>query len=166
MASRTRQSDIRIERDFLELLKLFNKHRVEYCIIGAFAVAFHAISRYTKDMDILVRPSLVNGTKIIKALEEFGFGSLKLVPRDFERSGRFVQLGLEPVRVDLITSIKGVTFGRVWKNRKKGPYGDESVNYIGLGDLIRSKLAANRRQDRADMEMLKRASERDRRRSH
>ena len=71
------------ERDFEELLRLFNRYRVRYCIVGAYAVAFHARPRYTKDMDILIEPSIENGRKIVEALKAFGFGQLKLTPRDF-----------------------------------------------------------------------------------
>lgn len=81
------------ERDFEELLGLFNRHRVRYCIVGAYAVAFHARPRYTKDIDLLVEPSLENGRKIVAALKAFGFGSLKLTPEAFAQPGRFIQLG-------------------------------------------------------------------------
>ncbi|MFZ2602849.1 MAG: hypothetical protein WAX79_02470, partial [Candidatus Omnitrophota bacterium] len=96
------------EKDYEDLLRLFNKHKVRYCIVGAFAVAFYALPRYTKDMDILVNPGIDNGRRIVNALKEFGFKSLKLTEEDFSREGKLVQLGYEPVRVDLITSISGV----------------------------------------------------------
>ena len=145
----------KVEEDFKELLRFFNKHDVRYCVIGAFAVGFHAIPRYTKDLDILVEPTRENGEKICRALEDFGFGSLNISPRDFARKGKFIQLGYEPVRVDLITSIAGVSFDRVWKNRKRGLYGDEPTFFIGLEELIKSKEAARRKQDLADLEILR-----------
>lgn len=143
-----------VEKDFLELLKLFNKNKVRYCIVGAFAVGFHAVSRYTKDMDILVEPSLENGKRIIAALKEFGFGGLKISAEDFARKGSLIQLGYEPLRIDLISSIEGVTFSQVWKNKKKGVYGHQKVFFIGLGELVRNKKVSGRKQDLADLEIL------------
>ena len=143
------------ERDFEELLKLFNKHRVRYCIIGAYAVAFHARPRYTKDMDILVEPSIGNGQRIVRALKEFGFGGLKLKPEDFVQPGRFVQLGYEPVRIDLLTSIEGCAFDQVWTHRARGQYGNVRTFFIGRNELIRNKKLSARHQDHADLELLR-----------
>ena len=143
------------ERDFEELLELFNRHRVRYCIVGAYAVAFHARPRYTKDMDILVEPSVENGQHIVTALREFGFGELKLTPEDFVQPGRFVQLGYEPVRVDLLTSIEGFTFEQVWKHRALGRYGKVRTSFIGQHELIRNKELSARLQDQADVEMIR-----------
>ena len=144
----------RVERDFEELLQLFNKHQVRYCIVGAFALGYHARPRYTKDLDLLVEPTEINGQRLVEALRDFGFGSLRITPQDFSKAGRFVQLGYEPVRVDLITSIKGVGFSEVWRNRKKGRFGRGVVNFIGLKQLIKCKKAAGRKQDLADLELL------------
>jgi uncharacterized protein involved in exopolysaccharide biosynthesis len=71
------------EKDFEELFALFNKHRVRYCIVGSFAVAFYARPRYTKDIDVLIEPSRENSRKVVRALNDFGFKSLKLSDKDF-----------------------------------------------------------------------------------
>ena len=147
---------MRIEKDFKELLKLFNKYEVKYCIIGSFALAFYAEPRYTKDLDILVEPTGENGKKIVDALNEFGFKSLELSGNDFCQKEKFIQLGFEPVRIDLITSIQGLGFKKIWEHRESGKYGDQSVFFIGLDDLIKSKKIANRKQDIADLEKLSR----------
>lgn len=145
---------MRVEKDFKELLALFNKHRVKYCVVGAYAVAFYARPRYTKDMDILVEPSPQNSRRIIAALREFGFGSLNLSANDFCEKGRIVQLGYEPVRVDIITSIEGPPFERIWKNRVAGTYGGEKVFFINLDELMESKKISGRKQDLADLDIL------------
>ena len=142
------------ERDFEEFLRLCNKHRVRYCVVGAFAVAFHALPRYTKDMDILVEPTLENGERVIRVLREFGFGSLAVVPEDFARPGRIIQLGFEPIRIDLLTALEGCSFAQIWKHRVKGAYGAERVWFIGRDELIRVKRRAGRAQDRLDLEKL------------
>ena len=147
----------KVEKDFEELLRFFRRRKVRYCIVGAFAVGFHAISRYTKDMDILVEPTEENGKKICWALKDFGFGSLKITPKDFSRKGSFIQLGVEPVRVDLITSIVGVSFEQAWMNRRRGRYGKTEAFFIGLDDLIKNKQACGRKQDFVDLEILRRA---------
>jgi hypothetical protein len=144
----------RIEKDYEELLKLFNKHKVKYCIVGAFAVAFHAVPRYTKDMDLFVEPSVRNSRRILKALTEFGFGTLELSADDFSQDKRIIQLGYEPVRIDIITSIEGCTFDEIWKNKVKGKYGKEDVNFIGLNELIKNKRVLKRKQDKVDIDIL------------
>jgi len=146
---------MRLEPDYEELLKLFNKHRVKYCVVGAFAVAFYARPRYTKDMDILVEANLENGRRINKALKDFGFGSLKLSPEDFTKTKQIIQLGYEPVRIDLLTSIEGNSFKDVWKHKKHGIYGKTKVFFIGPDELIKNKKALNRKQDQADIELLR-----------
>jgi hypothetical protein len=106
---------VKTEKDYEEFLTLLNKHKVRYCIIGAFALAFHARPRYTKDIDILVEASADNAKKILKVLNEFGFGSLNLAIEDLAVEGNILQLGYEPVRIDIMTSIKGLDFTKVWR---------------------------------------------------
>jgi len=145
---------MKVEKDYEELLRLFNKNKVRYCVVGAFALALHARPRYTKDIDILVEPDTENAGRIIKSLREFGFKSLRLTEKDFSREGKIIQLGYEPVRVDIITSIAGCSFKDVWKNKQISRYGDEKVFFIGKKELIKSKKAAGRKQDKADLDIL------------
>lgn len=148
---------MKVEKDYEDLLKLLNKHKVKYCIVGAFAVAFYAKPRYTKDMDILVATDLVNGERIVKALNEFGFKSFGLKREDFSEEGKIIQLGYEPVRIDIITSIPGCSFNKVWENKEIGKYGKEKVYFIGLNELIKNKRASKRKQDKVDLDILLRA---------
>ncbi len=148
---------MKVEKDYEDLLKLFNKHKVKYCIVGAFAVAFYARPRYTKDMDILIEPSQINSNKIIKALNDFGFGSLELKPDDFMKEKRIIQLGYEPVRIDIITSLAGCSFDKVWKHKKVGRYGHTKVYFIGINELIENKKKSSRRQDKIDLNLLLKA---------
>lgn len=145
---------MKVEKDYEELLQLFNKHNVRYCIVGSYAIAFYARPRYTKDMDILVEPSPENACRILEALQKFGFGSLPLSEKDFTEPGQIIQLGYEPIRIDFITSIEGMDFKKIWKNRALGQFGRQQVPFIGLTDLITCKKIANRSQDRADLEVL------------
>jgi hypothetical protein len=144
-----------IEKDYEELLKLLNKNKVKYCIVGAYAVAFYRKPRYTNDIDILVEPDIKNGEKIIKALNQFGFTNLQLSAKDFSRKGKIIQLGYEPVRIDILTSIEACSFNEIWKNKKRGIYGDVKIYFIGLRELIKNKKKVNRKQDQIDIHILK-----------
>jgi predicted nucleotidyltransferase len=145
---------MKVEKDFEELLKLLNKHKVKYCIVGSYAVAFHSKPRYTKDIDILIQPELDNAKKIVNALNEFGFESLKLTENDFIKKNYIIQLGFEPLRIDILTSITDLPFEEIWKGKKIGYYGKNKAIFLGLNELIKSKKISNRTQDKADLEIL------------
>lgn len=145
---------MKVEKDYEELFASFNKHRVRYCIVGSYALAFYASPRYTKDIDVLIEPSRENSRRVVQALNEFGFKSLNLSETDFRIRKRIVQLGYEPLRVDLLTGVEGLAFKRVWTNRSRGNFGKERVNFIGLADLIMLKRRSGRAQDKADLELL------------
>lgn len=146
---------MKVEKDFEELFRLFNKHKVHYCIVGSYAVAFYSKPRYTKDIDILIEPSLENSVRVARALDVFGFGGLGLSERDFRARKKIIQLGFEPLRIDLLTSVQGATFGRIWKNKVGGPYGREKVYFIGLNDLMSLKKRSRRLQDKMDLETIR-----------
>ena len=140
--------------DFKELLELFNSQKVEYLVVGGHALAFHGVVRATKDMDVYVRPSKPNAQRIMAALDVFGFGQTGLKPEDFERPGQVIQLGYPPVRIDLITSIEGVSWEQADGGRAPGDYGGEPVPFLGRAEFIANKKAAGRLQDLADVESL------------
>ncbi len=148
---------MRVEKDYEELLRLLNKHKAKYCIVGSYAVAFYAKPRYTKDIDILIEATPRNGKKLKKALDEFGFKELELSELDFIQKGNIIQLGYEPVRIDILISLQGFDFKDIWKNRVEGAYGREKVYFMGLDDLIKSKLLSQRVEDKIDLEVLRQA---------
>ena len=96
---------MKVEKDYEEFLKLLNKNRVKYCVIGSFALAIHAKPRYTKDIDILIEPEEKNSSAILRTLRQFGFSSIEITEKDFLKSDQIIQLGYEPVRIDLLTRI-------------------------------------------------------------
>jgi hypothetical protein len=140
--------------DFKELLELFNAHKVKYIIVGAYALAFYGVPRATGDFDILVKPGVENARRILSSLNDFGFGSLGLSPDDFRKKGQVIQLGVPPVRIDLLTSITGVSWERADKGKVKNVYGDIPVYYLGKKEFIANKRAIGRRKDAADIEAL------------
>ena len=143
-----------VQSDFKELLVLFNEHKVEYLIVGGYALAFHGAPRYTGDMDILVRPDTKNALSILTALKKFGFGSVDLTVADFEKPDTVIQLGVPPVRIDIITSLTGVSWQDALGGRVKGKYGNIQVYYIGREQFISNKRAVGRKKDLADIEAL------------
>jgi hypothetical protein len=143
-----------IQPDFKDLLELFNAHKVEYLIVGGYALAFHGAPRYTGDIDILVRPTEGNAIRILKALDEFGFGSVGLTKDDFQDPDKVVQLGMPPVRVDIMTSVTGVPLNDVFAGEVDGNYGDVPVKYIGRDQFIANKRTTGRKKDLADLENL------------
>ena len=152
-----------LNKDLREFVGLLNSNRVDYLIVGAFAVAFHGFPRYTGDLDFLVRPTEENAGRLLQALSEFGFASLGIQASDLQSPGKVVQLGVSPNRIDLLTVISGVTFEEAWASRQDGELDGVPVAFIGRTDLIRNKESTGRAKDLGDVEELRRRSqERDR----
>jgi len=143
-----------VQQDFRDLLVLFNAHKIEYIIVGGYALAFHGAPRFTGDLDILVKPDSENARRILEALEEFDFKSVGLRTEDFQSLDKVVQLGVPPVRVDIITSLTGVSWEEVCSGKMDGKYGDIPVHYIGREQFIANKRAIGRKRDLADLEAL------------
>ena len=143
-----------IQPDFRDLFALFNENRVEYLIVGGYALAFHGAPRYTGDIDVFVRPHAENAQRIINALAAFGFQFPDLTVEDFVNPDKVVQLGVPPVRVDLITSITGVSWEEATASKESGTFGDVPVYYIGRQQYIANKRATGRKKDFADIEAL------------
>jgi len=148
---------MKVEKDYEEFLGLLNKNNVRYCIIGAYAVAFYAKPRYTKDIDILIEPSKKNAQHVLAALNEFGFGGLSISLEDLTTEGNILQLGYEPLRIDLLTKLEGFQFQEIWQSRVTADYGSEKAHFIGLDDLILNKKRAARPTDLIDIDLLEKA---------
>ncbi len=151
----SRKSKLKLEDDFVEFLKLCNKHQVQYLVIGGYAVSIHGYPRATKDLDVCIKISDHNAEKMVEVLNEFGFGSLKLAKEDFLKNDFITQLGHEPVRIDILNDLNGVTFDEAWEKRKEILYEDVLVNFIGYNDLLKVKAVSGRVQDIADIKKLK-----------
>jgi len=147
---------MRLEKDFKEFIALLNEYEVRYLIIGGYAFSYYAEPRFTKDIDFLIEPATENIDRLLMALDQFGFGSLGLNKEDFLDPDQVIQLGLAPVRIDLLTSIEGVEFATAWERKTIGSYGDVQALYISKTDLLISKEKTGRLQDKADAEKLKR----------
>ena len=140
--------------DFREFLSACNAAGVEYLLIGGYAVAYHGHPRYTADMDVWVRSEPANAGRVVAALAAFGFGDVGATAEMFLEPDQIVRLGVEPLRLELFTTIPGVTFGDCWENRVVENYADLSVPIIGRDDLLTNKRASGRPKDLIDLAAL------------
>ena len=140
--------------DFKELLLAFNAHNVEYLIVGAHALAAHGHVRATKDLDLWVRPEESNAQKVLGALSDFGAPLSGLTVDDLSRKETIFEIGLPPIRIDVITNIDGVEFEDAWPDRLETVFGGVPAFVISRYHLIRNKKASARLQDLADVQQL------------
>ncbi|HEX9653309.1 MAG TPA: hypothetical protein VGA99_06330 [bacterium] len=143
-----------LNRDFKEFIQSLNENNVRYLVVGGYAVALHGHPRYTKDLDVWIDPSVENAASLIKALQQFGFGSLGLKAEDFKDPDQIIQLGYPPNRIDLIMSLAGVDFESCFSAKKQITMENVTINFIDLENLKRNKRASGRQQDLADLENL------------
>lgn len=142
--------------DFKDLLSTFNAHGVEYLVVGGHALAAHGHVRATKDLDVWVRPTPENARRAVLALRAFGAPLHGLMEADLSLPGLIFQIGVPPLRIDIITAIDGVDFDAAWPNRVATKFAGEPGHILSIRDLITNKRAAGRLQDLADVEQLER----------
>ncbi len=143
-----------ISSDYRDLFSVFNKHKVKYLVVGAYAVVYYTEPRFTKDLDIWVKTDSTNAENVYNALQDFGAPLVGLRPSDFLNEKMVYQIGVAPVRVDVMMGMSGVWFDDAWKRRTRSTYAGVPINLIGLADLVRSKRRAGRPQDRLDLDKL------------
>lgn len=147
------QGKMKVHPDFNDFIKTLRKNNVDFVIVGAFALAFHGHPRATGDLDVWVRPEEVNVHAVLKSLSNFGFQGLTICKEDI-LSGKIIQLGFPPVRIDIITVLDGLDTEEIWKGRQPGKLGKHHVYYIGKEAFIKNKRAIGRHKDLADIELL------------
>jgi hypothetical protein len=145
---------LRSSGDFKELLSLFNAAGVKYLIVGAFALAHFGRPRYTKDLDIWVDPRSDNPARVFGALAKFGAPLAGVSVDDFADEDAVFQIGVEPLRIDILVGVSGLAFEEAWPRRLKAEYGGLPVNVIARDDYIANKRASGRPQDLRDVETL------------
>ncbi len=146
-----------VNSDFSDLLKIFNDNKVKYLVIGGYAVVQYAEPRFTKDLDLWISTDRENAVSVYQALKVFGAPLSNLSADDFAEEGYFYQMGVPPVRVDVLMGIPGLIFQDAWERRKEVAFGVLKVNFISREDLIEAKLASGRPQDLIDAENLRKA---------
>jgi predicted nucleotidyltransferase len=143
-----------IHKDFEEFLKYLTDEKVEFVIIGGYAVAFHGYVRATNDMDLFFKNSDKNILKIRNALNKFGISTSESDADEFKKSDTILRIGNPPVRIEMSNSISGIEFDDVWENKIKDMYGDVTVYYISFDDLLKNKKTSGRPKDLADYDEL------------
>jgi predicted nucleotidyltransferase len=148
-----------INSDFSDLLKIFRDNNVKYLVIGGYAFIQYAEPRFTNDLDLWISTNSANATAVHKALKEFGAPLSGLTEEDFSEEGYFYQLGVPPIRVDILMGIPGLDFENAWNRRVEVNFDGLLVAFISKEDLIASKLASGRPQDLIDAETLSHTDE-------
>jgi len=141
--------------DFDEFIGCLTAHGVDFVIVGAYALAFHGAPRFTGDLDVLIRPTLDNAERLLKALDAFGFPSTGLTPEAVADRRRLLEMGVPPVQIHVMSSISGVEWDEVWADRCDGLLGSQTAPFIGRETYLRNKRAAGRPKDLADIDALK-----------
>ena len=146
---------MQIASDYKDLLRILNKHRVRYLVVGAYAVIYYTEPRYTKDLDIWVKPDLKNAHRLFDALKEFGAPLKDITYADFINRNLVYQIGVAPIRVDIIMGISDIKFDLAWKYKASATFEGTRLNVIGINQLIRSKEKSKRPSDISDIKNLK-----------
>ena len=142
--------------DFLDLVDALLAARVEFLVVGAFALAQHGLLRATADIDFVVRASPENASRVIEALKAFGapVASAGVSEADFARPGQTYQMGIKPRRIDILTELSGVTFDEAWTSRLTCKVFGREIPFIGVAALRQNKVASGRPKDLADVAWL------------
>ncbi len=142
-----------VHPDYEEFVASLNAHQVKYLIVGAHALGFHGVPRYTKDLDFWIELTRKNIQHFLKALQSFFNTDFGLSLADFNPRA-VLQFGVAPIRIDVLTSVAGLSFKTAWRDRLRSKYGSKPSNYLSLNALIRAKRAAGREQDVIDLKKL------------
>ena len=137
--------------DFEEFIASLTAHGVEFLIVGAYALALHGAPRFTGDLDVFVRPTVENASRLLASVRAFGFPVTELHPQDLVGGDRMLQMGVEPVQM---SAISGVTWEDAWQDRAIGPIGGRQVAFLGRKTFVRNKRASARPKDLADIDAL------------
>jgi hypothetical protein len=148
-----------LNKDWREFIELLNSNKVDYLVVGAFAVAFHGYPRFTADLDLFVRPTEENAHRVVNALNEFGFRSLGIQPSDLRAPGMIIQLGVKPNRIYLLTGLSGLTFDEAWESRVDAELDGIETRFIGRAALLQNKEHTGRQKDLGDADELRKRIE-------
>lgn len=136
--------------DYKDMLQLFNKYEVKYLVVGAYAMGNYGYSRHTLDIDLWIEKSTKNAKSIQKAFNDFPV-PYEITVNDLNADNLVLQIGIEPMRIDILTDIDGVEFSVAWKNKTNNSLFGEEIHFIGMNDLIKNKTSTNRTKDKYDV---------------
>lgn len=144
-----------LEPDFKDFVELLNKHKVEYMVIGGYALAFHGEPRFTGDLDIWIDCTEKNAGKMVTVMKDFGAAALGFTKADFLNERIIKQIGQPPLRIDILGEIDGVKYANAVKDKQIFKSGKLEIPFIGVRDFIRNKEAVGRKKDLDDVKKLK-----------
>lgn len=145
---------IQLPIDFKEFFLSLNSHRVDYLLIGGYAVAYYGFPRYTGDIDVWVGRSIENANRTFQTLQDFGFSAAGLDAEYFQKSEQILRMGVPPLRIEILTSISGLEFENAYKNRVDIELDGVPIHLISLDDLKKNKASAGRLKDLHDLKNL------------
>ncbi|MEO8208954.1 MAG: nucleotidyltransferase [bacterium] len=145
----------KLNQDYKEFIELLNARKVDYIVVGAFAMAFHGHPRYTGDIDFWIRNSEANARNVFQTIVEFGFPPDNLSEKDFTSNDLIFQMGYPPVRIDVLTSIEALSFEECFLQKETRIIDGLTIPYLNIKDLIKNKKAVGRKKDLADLEELR-----------
>ena len=143
-----------LQPDWIALLRELNAADARYLVVGAGALAFHGLPRATRDFDIWVDPDTNNAVRVYQALARFGAPLDSLSVSDLQSDDLIFQIGVEPLRIDVITDISGIRFEEAWPNRVFAEVETVRIPILSREDLIRNKRATGREKDALDVKAL------------
>lgn len=142
--------ELELPQDFKELFEFLNEHKVEYLLIGGYAVFAYGYVRNTSDIDVVVSDGVENAQRLMRALSDFGFGETELSVDLFTEPDSVVQMGVEPMKIEILNYLKGVDFKAAYSRRRSAQVEDILVDIIALPDLLANKRAVGRAKDLVD----------------
>jgi hypothetical protein len=145
---------VKLPLDFKEFLSLLHIHRVNYLLVGGYAVAAHGYPRFTGDLDLWIQTSAENAENVLRVCREFGFDVANLRVELFINPKQMTRMGHPPLRIEILNSVSGLSFEHAWKNRIQDVWDGVPISMISLQDLRANKLASGRMKDLADLENL------------
>jgi len=145
---------IEFPKDFKEFLQLLNSKKIEYLVIGGYAVGYHGFPRATGDLDIWIAINEQTAMKMVEVLKEFGFDPPELKNELFLKEQKVIRMGVPPMRLEIFTSIDGVNFKDCFNNRIIADFDDFKVYFISKSDLLINKRASGKPQDLVDFDKL------------
>lgn len=149
-----------LNNDFLDFFEALNYYKVEYIVVGGYAVGFYGYSRYTSDLDVFVNPTTENINKLFQAFEKFGAPTSSMDKNVFLRKPTKenpcpgVSFGREPIRLEIISAINEIDFAEAWKSKEIKQVKGLNINVLNLDDLIKNKKSTARTKDILDIEEL------------
>jgi hypothetical protein len=143
-----------VNPDFVALLRELSAAEARFLVVGAYALAHHARPRATGDLDLWIDRSEENAARVYRALRAFGAPMSDLSEQDLTEPDLVYQIGMAPRRIDILTSLTGLSFAEAWSARSAGKLGDVDCWFLGREPLIRNKRALGRARDLADLETL------------